>query len=98
MFLQTTVMNYVLSIVYINIRHEWERAHHLEDKTEVDNEWEHFPYITNINEDPQLSGVIKHTLSKGDNIIINIIQVDCLKDFRILTSFWTNPLARLCMV
>jgi len=31
----------------------------------VDNEWQHHPYITNVNEDSQLSGVIKHTLSKG---------------------------------
>ncbi|XP_045187417.2 kinesin-like protein KIF28 isoform X2 [Mercenaria mercenaria] len=44
-------------------RQEWEKSHHI-DGSVIDKEWMKHPYITNVNEDPQLSGVIKHCFSK----------------------------------
>ncbi|XP_052768758.1 kinesin-like protein KIF28P isoform X2 [Mya arenaria] len=49
-------------------RQNWERSH-VTDAREEDAEWKHLPYITNVNEDPQLSGVIKHILKKGCTVI-----------------------------
>ena len=49
---------------FIQNRKEWERAQHLEYE-ETPKEWKTHPYITNVNEDPQLSGVIRHAFCKG---------------------------------
>ncbi len=40
---------------------EWEKS----VVAEPDATWTHVPHIVNINEDPQLSGVIKHELDIG---------------------------------
>ncbi|XP_060068434.1 kinesin-like protein KIF28P [Ylistrum balloti] len=49
-------------------RKEWEKSvSGGEDQKNL--EFEHKPYITNVNEDPQLSGIIKHCFDKGKTII-----------------------------
>lgn len=53
-------------LIVLNFHHrrEWEKSQHLELE-ESHQEWKKHPYITNVNEDPQLSGVIKHAFCKG---------------------------------
>ena len=48
-------------------RKDWERSKVFSPASgDQKHEWETVPYITNINEDPQLSCVIKHCCYKGE--------------------------------
>lgn len=47
-------------------RREWERGHGGVEHEEEQAEWRRLPYFTNVNEDTQLSGVIKHCLCVGE--------------------------------
>ncbi|XP_069117737.1 kinesin-like protein KIF28P isoform X2 [Argopecten irradians] len=49
-------------------RKEWEKSISTGDD-QKSHEFERKPYITNINEDPQLSGIIKHCFNKGKTVI-----------------------------
>ncbi|XP_052222139.1 kinesin-like protein KIF28P isoform X2 [Dreissena polymorpha] len=46
-------------------KREWERSIQQSEAREEDAAFNHFPYISNVNEDPQLSGVIKHVFTTG---------------------------------
>ncbi|XP_067680722.1 kinesin-like protein KIF28P isoform X1 [Haliotis asinina] len=46
-------------------RREWEKEFRSTDR----NEWEKNPYLMNVNEDPQLTGVVKHALVEGSMTI-----------------------------
>ena len=46
-------------------RREWEKSHAEGLGTNEHAPWRQMPYITNVNEDPQLSGVIKLCLAEG---------------------------------
>ncbi|KAJ8308377.1 hypothetical protein KUTeg_013251 [Tegillarca granosa] len=48
-------------------RKEWERS--LGHAEELKNEWEQMPHFMNINEDPQLSGIIKHCFTTGQLVM-----------------------------
>ncbi|XP_056021053.1 kinesin-like protein KIF28P isoform X3 [Ostrea edulis] len=49
-------------------RKEWERGHGGLEHEEEQAEWRTFPYFTNINEDTQLSGVVKLSLHVGETL------------------------------
>lgn len=49
-------------------RREWERSQQQESQA-GDQKWRQYPYISNVNEDPQLSGIIKHTFCQDCSII-----------------------------
>ncbi|XP_033735609.1 kinesin-like protein KIF28P isoform X3 [Pecten maximus] len=50
-------------------RKEWQKSVSVGDDQKSLEEFQHKPYITNINEDPQLSGIIKHCFNKGKTVI-----------------------------
>ena len=45
-------------------RREWEKSLKSHESVE-ELEWKRHPYFTNVNEDPQLSGVIKLPINDG---------------------------------
>ncbi|XP_022088583.1 kinesin-like protein KIF28P [Acanthaster planci] len=48
-------------------REEWEKSQRLGQ--EESSDYEHHPYIQNVNEDPHLSGIIKHVILEGTTIV-----------------------------
>ncbi|KAK3593182.1 hypothetical protein CHS0354_039667 [Potamilus streckersoni] len=50
-------------------RLEWERSQMPTAGAGVLQDWQKLPYITNVNEDSQLSGVIKHCFKEGETTI-----------------------------
>ena len=49
-------------------RREWERSLVAETETEAPS-WQNLPHLQNVNEDPQLSGVIKYVFEQGETQI-----------------------------
>ncbi|XP_041350719.1 kinesin-like protein KIF28P [Gigantopelta aegis] len=48
-------------------RMEWEKE--FRNSSNRQHDWDHLPYILNVNEDSQLTGVIKHCIHKGQSLI-----------------------------
>ncbi|XP_038074728.1 kinesin-like protein KIF28P isoform X2 [Patiria miniata] len=51
----------------LEAREEWEKSQRLDRQESSD--YEHHPYIQNVNEDPHLSGIIKHVLLEGTTVV-----------------------------
>ena len=46
-------------------RRQWQQELSLTARDGADTRWQQSPYLQNVNEDPQLSGIIKMSLGEG---------------------------------
>ena len=60
---KNTVLTFNMDIMFC--RKEWEKGHGGLEHEDANVEWKQVPFFTNVNEDTQLSGVVKQCLRVG---------------------------------